>query len=66
MHYLVSVIADGTEVALPGQMAAIDAFNDDRHKAEVLRMARSSRTIRSSPARQRQTGRSFPGLEHDP
>ena len=28
MQYLLSVIADGTEVALPGEMAAIDAFND--------------------------------------
>src|SRR3954447_2635512 len=28
MQYLVSVIADGTEVAAPGEMAAIDAFND--------------------------------------
>ena len=34
MHYLVSVIADGTESPLPGEMAAIDAFNDDRLKAE--------------------------------
>jgi hypothetical protein len=34
MHYLVSVIADGTESAIPGEMAAIDAFNDDRLKAE--------------------------------
>ena len=33
MHYLVSVIADGTEVAIPGEMEAIDAFND-RLKAE--------------------------------
>ena len=28
MQYLVSVFADGTELALPGEMAAIDAFND--------------------------------------
>jgi hypothetical protein len=28
MQYLLSVIADGTEVALSGEMAAIDAFND--------------------------------------
>jgi hypothetical protein len=28
MQYLVSVIADGTELARPGEMAAIDAFND--------------------------------------
>jgi hypothetical protein len=28
MQYLVSVIADGTEIAVPGEMAAIDAFND--------------------------------------
>ena len=28
MHYLVSVIADGTELATPGEEAAIDAFND--------------------------------------
>ena len=28
MQYLLSVIADGTEVALPGEMTAIDAFND--------------------------------------
>lgn len=28
MQYLVSVIADGAEVAAPGEMAAIDAFND--------------------------------------
>ena len=28
MQYLVSVIADGTELAIPGEMAAIDAFND--------------------------------------
>jgi hypothetical protein len=34
MHYLVSVIADGTESAIPGEMAAIDEFNDDRLKAE--------------------------------
>ena len=34
MHYLVSVIADGTELPIPGEMAAIDAFNDDRLKAE--------------------------------
>ena len=34
MHYLVSVIADGTEVAIPGEMAAIDDFNDNRLKAE--------------------------------
>jgi hypothetical protein len=34
MHYLVSVIADGTEVAIPGEMAAINAFTDNRLKAE--------------------------------
>ena len=34
MHYLVSVIADGTEVDTPAEMDAIDAFNDDRLKAE--------------------------------
>jgi hypothetical protein len=34
MHYLVSVIADGTELAIPGEMAAIDEFNDNRLKAE--------------------------------
>lgn len=28
MRYLVSVIADGTEIAKPGEMAAIGAFND--------------------------------------
>lgn len=28
MHYLVSVIADGTESQLPGEAAAIDAFNE--------------------------------------
>jgi len=28
MQYLVSVIADGTELATPGEMAAIDVFND--------------------------------------
>jgi hypothetical protein len=28
MQYFVSVIADGTELAIPGEMAAIDAFND--------------------------------------
>ena len=28
MHYLVSVIADGTESAIPGEMAAINVFND--------------------------------------
>ena len=28
MRYLVSVIADGTELARPGEMAAIGAFND--------------------------------------
>jgi len=28
MQYLVSVMADGTEVARPGEMAAIHAFND--------------------------------------
>ena len=33
MQYLVSVIADGTELATPGEGAAIDAFND-RLKAE--------------------------------
>ena len=34
MHYLVSVIADGTVSVIPGEMAAINAFNDDRLKAE--------------------------------
>ena len=34
MHYLVSVIADGTESDTPAVMTAIDAFNDDRLKAE--------------------------------
>ena len=34
MHYLVSVIADGTELATPGEMAAINAFNDNWLKAE--------------------------------
>jgi hypothetical protein len=28
MQYLVSVMADGTEVARPGEMAAIGAFNE--------------------------------------
>jgi len=28
MQYLVSVIADGAELATPGEEAAIDAFND--------------------------------------
>ena len=28
MQYLVSVIADSTELATPGEMAAIDEFND--------------------------------------
>ena len=28
MQYFLSVIADGTELAIPGEMAAIDAFND--------------------------------------
>ena len=28
MQYFVSVIADGTELTIPGEMAAIDAFND--------------------------------------
>jgi hypothetical protein len=28
MRYLVSVIADGTELAKPGEMGAIHAFND--------------------------------------
>ena len=36
MHYLVSVIADGTEVDTPEEMAAINAFNDNRLKAEGL------------------------------
>ena len=35
MHYLVSVIADGTELAIPGEMAAINAL-DKRLKAEGL------------------------------
>ena len=34
MHYLVSVIADGTELDTPEEMAAINAFNDNRLKAE--------------------------------
>src|SRR5258708_37647126 len=34
MHYLVSVIADGTELAIPGEMDAINEFNDERLKAE--------------------------------
>src|SRR3954465_2347449 len=33
MQYLVSVVADGTELATPGEEAAIDAFND-RLRAE--------------------------------
>jgi hypothetical protein len=33
MHYLVSVIADGTELAIPGEMDAINEFNDNRLKA---------------------------------
>ena len=33
MQYLASVIADGTELAVPGEDAAIDAFND-RLRAE--------------------------------
>jgi hypothetical protein len=28
MQYFMSVIADGTELATPGEMEAIDAFND--------------------------------------
>jgi len=28
MHYLVSVIATGTELATPGEMETIDVFND--------------------------------------
>lgn len=28
MQYFVSVIAEGTELATPGEMAAVDAFND--------------------------------------
>jgi hypothetical protein len=28
MQYLLSVIAEGTELATPGEMAAIDAFNE--------------------------------------
>ena len=36
MHYLVSVIADGTESAIPGEMDAINAFNDKRLKAGGL------------------------------
>jgi hypothetical protein len=34
MQYLVSVIDDTTGVATPDEMAAIDAFNDDRLQAE--------------------------------
>lgn len=33
MQYMLSVIADGSESPLPGEMAAIDAFND-RLRAE--------------------------------
>ena len=29
MQYFVSVIADGTELVIPGEMTAIDAFNDE-------------------------------------
>jgi len=28
MQYVVSVIADGTELAIPGEEAAVDAFNE--------------------------------------
>jgi len=31
MQYLVSVIHDGTELATPGEMAAIDVFNERLH-----------------------------------
>ncbi|HEY4990697.1 MAG TPA: YciI family protein [Nakamurella sp.] len=34
MQYLVSVIDDTAGLATPDEMAAIDAFNDDRLKAE--------------------------------
>ena len=34
MQYLVSVIDDTTGVATPDEMAAIDAFNDERLRAE--------------------------------
>ena len=34
MQYLVSVIDDKTNSATPAEMAAINAFNDDRLKAE--------------------------------
>ena len=34
MHASISVIADGTETSFPGEMAAINAFNDDRLKAQ--------------------------------
>ena len=34
MQYLVSVIHDTAGLATPDEMAAIDAFNDDRLKAE--------------------------------
>jgi hypothetical protein len=34
MQYLVSVIDDNTGSATPAEMAATDAFNDDRLKAE--------------------------------
>jgi hypothetical protein len=34
MQYLVSVIDDTAGLATPTEMAAIDAFNDDRLKAE--------------------------------
>ena len=34
MQYLVSVITDSAELATPEEMAAIDAFNDDRLVAQ--------------------------------
>ena len=34
MQYLVSVIHDAPDLATPDEMAAINAFNDDRLKAE--------------------------------
>jgi hypothetical protein len=36
MQYLVSVIDDKTGSATPDEMAAIDAFNDDRLRADVF------------------------------
>lgn len=36
MQYFISVIADGTELATPGKMAAIDAFNDPAPRPGLL------------------------------